>query len=564
MPAKKKDASNKPRKSSIKKETSEPQNVSVNIRGDVKKSNVVIGDDNSIVDNSQTTVNLNNERDAPVTIHANQVKVDNKTHPKLLIFYGLLVVFLAGIVLSILNYVWFRFDRIIAGGDLNVLIVPFVEEEPWGYVNTDLGWGVAQILAEGTRDAFESSGSETNLKIFGPADKVPQMLYLLSEKQLDREAEKISEEINGQIVIYGVISKDEYGDSIVTTKVYISPTNFGEAQELISDSMMGELSLGSFRLTGDTVSGADLLAQNKELRDRLEIFSSIINFLGAYVGEDFDRADEHITRAENESLWSNANGLEVIYLIHGNMQIRQARIAMVNKDLEQSLEITEQAKQNFEKANDVSMENGNGSYVRAYLGLAGAEGLRAIAEANINNDVSLIDTAALERSLDYFDEAQNAKYQPETADVAVKVNYGKAQVALAYFAKTGDAQYLEEARSNYQLVVDEYEKKRNTRINEFAALAHSGLGHITRQNGEHEIAIEHFLSAQEITVNPSLKVQCLANVGDIYFANEQYSQALKYYQDVLLRRSDIYKALSSERISEIERKIDAIKNGGSL
>lgn len=518
---------------------------SVEIGGDVKDANIVIGDD-TVIDQSTRITNI----------------IKNASS-KQLFLYGFLVVLVVTAIGGLAYYNFLRYDRTLASGQLNVLVIPFVEERPWGYANSDLGWNIAQILADGTKKAFGETGIGTDIKILGPSEKVPQ-IFPFTENQLNRAAEIISEEINGQIVIYGVISKDEYGDSIVTTKVYISPTNFGEAQELISDSMMGELSLGSFRLTGDTVSGADLLAQNKELRDRLEIFSSIINFLGAYVGEDFDRADEHITRAENEDLWSNTNGLEVIYLIHGNMQIRQARVAMVNKDLKQSLEITEQAKQNFEKANDVSMENGNGSYVRAYLGLAGAEGLRAIAEANINNDVSLIDTAALERSLDYFDEAQNAEYQPETADVAVKVNYGKAQVALAYFAKTGDAQHLEEAKSNYQLVVDEYEEKRNTRINEFAALSHSGLGHITRQNGDYEIAIEHFLSAQEITVNPSLKVQCLANVGDIYFANEQYPQALKYYQDVLLRRGDLEKAISSERILEIERRINTIKNGGSL
>jgi tetratricopeptide (TPR) repeat protein len=515
----------------------------------VKDSDLIIGRDN-VIDKSIRTTN-------------NFKTIIQNASPIQFFVFGLLVILAASLLGWLVYYNFFRYDRTIASGQLNVLVIPFVEEKPWGYANSDLGWNIAQILADGTKKALGETGIGTDIKILGPSEKVPQ-IFPFTEHQLNREAEKISKEIKGQIVIYGVISKDEYGDSIVTTKVYISPTNFGEAQELISDSMMGELSLGSFRLTGDTVSGADLLAQNKELRDRLEIFSSIINFLGAYVGEDFDRADEHITRAENESLWSNTNGLEVIYLIHGNMQIRQARVAMVNKDLEQSLEITEQAKKNFKKANDVSIENGNGSYVRAYLGLTGAESLLSIVEANINNDVSLIDTAALERSLDYFDEAQNAEYQPVTADVAVEVNYGKAQVSLAYFAKTGNAQYLEEAKSNYQLVVDEYERTGNGRISEFAALSHSGLGHITRQKGEYEIAIEHFLSAQEITVNPSLKVQCLVNVGDIYFANEQYPQALKYYQDVLLRRGDLEKAISSERISEIERRIDAIKDGGSL
>jgi len=543
---------NPPKKVRSTKKKLPEASVSVQIEGDVKDGNIIIGDGNKI---ERNTV-VNRVRNITTTII-------HKASPRDYIVFS--SVFL--LVLSIIGYFfWYnnlRYDRAIASGRLNVLIVPFVEQQVWGYGKSDLGWTVAQIFANELNESFSETGIDTDVKVLGPSDKVPT-IFGFNESHLARSAETVSEKINGQIVIYGVISEDEYGDSIVSVKVYISPKNFGEAQELISDSMMGELSLGSFRLTGDTVSGGDLLAQNKELRDRLEIFSSIINFLGAYVGEDFDRAGKYIIHAENETLWNNTNGLEVVYLVHGNMQIRQARVAMVNKDLEQVLEITEQAKQNFEKANDISTENETGSYVRAYLGLAGAEGLRAIAEANINNDVSLIDTAALERSLDYFDEAQNAEYQPETADVAVKVNYGRAQVALAYFAKTGDVQYLEEAKSNYQLVVDEYERTGNGRIGEYAALSHSGLGHITRQNGEYEIAVEHFLSAQEITVNPSLKIQCLANIGDIYFEIENYEKALKYYEDVLSRRNDLEKALSSDRIAQIEERAKFIKGGGSL
>lgn len=543
---------NSPKKARNTKKKQSQRSVSIHIEGDVKDGDIIIGDGNRVEKNTV----INRIRTITHTII-------QRASPRDYFVYS--SVFL--VILSAISYLfWYnnlRYDRAIASGRLNVLIVPFVEEKVWGYGKSDLGWTIAQIFADGVEESFAESGIDAGVKILGPSDKVPT-IFGFNESHLGSSAETVSEKVNGQILIYGLISDDEYGDKIVSVKVYISPKNFGEAQELISDSMMGELSLGSFRLTGDTASGADLLAQNKELRERLDIFSSIINFLGAYVGEDFDRAEEYIADAEDETLWSNTNGLEVVYLVHGNMQIRQARVAMVNKDLEQALEITEDAKQNFEKANDISMGNGTGSYVRAYLGLAGAEGLLAIAKANINNDVSLIDTATLERSLDYFDEAQNAEYQPETADVEVKVNYGRAQVALAYFAKTGDVQYLEKAKSNYQLVVDEYERTGNARISEYAALSHSGLGHIAWQNDEYESAVEHFLSAQDITINPSLKIQCLANIGDIYFEMENYEKALKYYEDVLSRRNDLVKALSNERIAEIEERVKFIKNGGSL
>ena len=538
-----------PKKTRCTQKKEQPQVVpAAHIQGDVHNSNIVVGNNNTI-DNSTTTHHETN------IIHA--------AKPREFAAYTVLVILLIGLLALGINYSYFRYDRAIASGKLNVLIVPFVEKKPWGYTNSDLGWSIAQIFSDGVQKSFESTGIATDIKVLGPSDKVPK-IHAFNEAQLGRSAETISEKINGQIVIYGVVTEDEYGDSIVQVKFYISPTNFGEAQELISDSMIGELSLGSFRLTGDTVNGADLLAQNEELRDRLEIFSAIINFLGAYIGEDFERAQEYITQAGTPRLWNNTSGLEVLSLLNGNMEIRHVRVLMVNKDLEGVQNSLEAARHYFNKALDISTQNGNGDYVRAYLGLAGTESLAAIAEANIHGEVSQIDTNALERSLQYLDEAEAATYQPATADVSAKVNYSRAQIALAYLAKTGSAESQAEAGKYYELVVEEYNQTGNKRITELAALSYSGLGHLASLAGQPDSAIEHFLSAQKITSNPSLKVQCLVNAGDIYFANKKYDQALKYYQDALLRRNELEKAISSERIMEIEQRINFIKTGGSL
>lgn len=546
----KKNASPKmPRRS--KKEASKNTSPSIEAGGNVKDSNLIIGDHNQVT----TTNNINRVR--------NITNVIKNARPRDFILYtSLFLVALSGFF-YLFWYNNLRYDRAISSGQLNILVVPFVEEKPWGYGQSDLGWNIAQIFTDGVKDSLKQSGINTNVKILGPSDKIPT-IFGFNETQLNHSAETLSEKINGQIVIYGVVSEDEYGDSIVSMKFYISPTNFGEAQELISDSMMGELSLGSFRLTGDTVSGADLLAQNKELRDRLGIFSSIINFLGAYVGEDFAIAQGYITQASNPSLWSNSNGLEVVYLLNGNMEIRHARTLMVNKDLVGTLESIDLARKYFNEALDISAKNGEGDYVRAYLGMAGVESLAAIAETNIKGDASLIDTNALENVLRLLDQAEKADYIPETADVNTKVNYSKAQVYLGYFAKTGDSKYLSDAQKYYQLVVDEFEETGNKRIIEFTALSHSGLGHIAAQNNQLEIAVNRFLSAQEISSNPSLKVQCLVSIGDIYFSNKVYDKALKYYQDALVRRNDLEKAISKERISEIEKRINFIKGGGSL
>jgi tetratricopeptide (TPR) repeat protein len=523
---------------------------SLRVKGGVENSTVIVGNKNTI---KNSTTFKSETKHFNTTIKA--------AKPREFAAYTLLVVLLVCLLGLGLNYFFFRYDRVIASGKLNVLVLPFLEEKPWGYVNSDLGWSIAQVFADGVKGSFEDENGDSDVKILGPSDRVPR-IFAFNENQLSRSAETISEEVNGQIVIYGVISEDEYGDSIVSVKFYISPTNFGEAQELISDSIMGELSLGAFRLSGETVGGADLLAQNKELRERLGIFSALINFLGAYIGEDFVRAEEYIAQAGDLNLWSNTNGLEVIYLLNGNMEIRHARVLMVNKDLEGTQDSIDLARKYFKDALDVSKANGQGEYTRAYLGLAGIESLAAIVEANIVGDASLIDVSALENVLNYLDQAEKADYSPETADVSVKVNYSKAQVYLAYFAKTGDETYLPDAQKYYQLVVDEFERTGNKRIAEYAALSYSGLGHIALRNNQGEMAVADFLTAQDITNNPSLKVQCLVNIGDVYFSVEDYDNALKYYQDALKRRPDLEKAVSKERILQIEKRIDDIKNGG--
>ncbi|MFN8414408.1 MAG: tetratricopeptide repeat protein [Anaerolineales bacterium] len=543
MPEHKPDSPKKPRRT--KKENVAPASPKVQVQGNATDTTIIAGDHNKV-----ETKNI--------------FQFFTQTFdPKQLVLFAVVLIVGIGVLLFGLYHAYFRYDRAIASGQLNVFIVPFLEEKPWGYMNSDLGWNIAQIFTDGAKQSFEEKGLNSSITILGPSDKVPPF-QAVTERQLNHEAETLSEKVNGQIVIYGVVTKDEYGDPIVSLKVYISPTNFGEAQELISDSMMGELSLGSFRLTGDTVSGADLLAQNKELRDRLQIFASLINFLGAYVGEDFSHAQAYLEQASDPALWSDPNGLEVIHLLQGNMELRHARVLLVAKDLDGVHQSIELAREQFNTALSLAAQNGKGRYVRAYLGLAGVESLAATAEAYLKKDGTLIDTSALEQAIKNLDLASQADYIPETADVNTKVNYSKAQIHLSYFAKTGETSHLSEAKGYYQKVIDEYQKSGNKRIKEYAALSYSGLAHIAFQEQRFEDSAKAFLTAQELTVNPSLKVQCLVGAGDAYFSLKNYDLALKYYQDALLRKKDLEKAISSERLSEIEKRIQFIKGGGSL
>ena len=90
--------------------------------------------------------------------------------------------------------------------------------------------------------------------------------------------------------------------------------------------MLGELSFGSFLLTGDTVSGSSLSDQNRELKERVSVFSLIIKGLGAHISQDFDQALVFYSLASDPQLWSNSTGLEVVNLLAGNASLRQTQI----------------------------------------------------------------------------------------------------------------------------------------------------------------------------------------------------------------------------------------------
>lgn len=439
------------------------------------------------------------------------------------------------------------------GGNLNIAVLPFVEKHLWGYSESDLGTTIAQIISEDLKNATDES-----MTVWGPSDKVPNV-WGIKEESLELSAQKKSEQLNAHIVIYGVISEDKYGDPLISVRFYISPQNFGDAQELIGSSLLGDLSIGSFRLSGDTVSGTDLLSQNEELRDRILIFSNTIKGLGAYIGQDFELANTYFGEALEPDLWKNPSGKEVLYLLLGNMSIRETRVLLDDMDKEGAYEVAQQGEYFFQKALNVSIESGKGSYARAYLGLAGLENMYAMADARLQNDTRLINKESLERMDEYLIKALEAKYQPATADITEKVAYSRGQINLAYFLLTGDEEYLDVAYNNYVSVTQAY-KKGNSRLTEFAALSFTGIANIENLQGYPEEAIESYLHGFEITHSSALKAQILINVGQIYDQQGDFENALTYYQDGIKRKQDLQKVMSNSSIAMVEQRIEEIKS----
>lgn len=445
-------------------------------------------------------------------------------------------------------------------GSFNILVVPLVEKHAWGYSSSNLGTTIASIIAADLQKSAEDQMVMFNPQIDGPQENQSGM-WSAQESGLQLEAQKLSEKLNAQIVIYGVITKDKYGDSLVSVRFYISPINFGDAQELIGASLLGELEFGSFRLSGQTVRGTDLVAQNKELRDRIQVYTLIIKGLGAYLEQDFELANTYFEQALQPALWKNPTGLEVIYLLRGNLSIRQIREMLDSSNLDAAYQLAQQAENYFDQSLEASLSIGKGTYARAYLGLAGVESFYAIAKARLANDVNFIDPNALKKQEEYLTLALSADYQPETSDIPEKVAYSRAQIALAYYQLTQDEKYLESAQTNYQVVVNAF-RNGNQRVSELSALSYSGLASIANLRKSPEEAVTHYLAGFELTSSPALKAQILVNIGRTYDVAGDTQNALQYYRDALERISDLRKVMPAHDIEMIRQRIETLQPGG--
>jgi tetratricopeptide (TPR) repeat protein len=443
------------------------------------------------------------------------------------------------------------------GGHLNILIEPFSEKYFWGYGRSSLGWNVAQNFSEDLKTT--SFNDDLNISVLGPSDH-DYVLWGWQENDLESAAQRHSERMNAQIVVYGFITKDKYGDSIVNVRFYISPNNFGDAQDLIHPSLLGELQIGSFRITGDTASGTDLLDQNRELRERIEIFAFLIKGLGSYISQDYAAANDFFSKAANQQLWSNRKGLEVIYLITGNLFLRQTQVYLDDLRINEARQNARKAAESFNQAAKVFEENYSDTYSRAYLGLAGVENYYAIAEARASDNLTLIDENALIRQENYLELALNSSKSPTTADIQEKVFYNRAQISLTYYYITYDEKFLDDARAYYYSVIDVY-KNGNNRLTEFAAMSYSGLAVLEWIEKSPDDAISNYETAYKITRNPAFKAQILLNIGRICDEYGDYKKALEHYRDAIDRKIDLEKVIQDQVVEEVIQRIKEIENG---
>ncbi len=415
-----------------------------------------------------------------------------------------------------------------ASGNLNVVIVPFLDQTDGkcGEVG-DIGLSVASAFYTLLSTSKYDETSQVR-PAFRSSDEIP-LLKGDTNDELTKSAEELARQINAQIIVYGSITCSEITKNLsANVMFFVAPTGFSDAQELI-----GDFSFNATVLYGDFRHGQDFLSLNKNLLDKIQVMSLVINSIGSFLGENYEQALNTISYALVSPLWENEDGKEVIYIIAGNIAVRYAQQLNLAGEEHLALNEAEQARDFYLLANEISVTREKGGYARAYIGLAGVEHFYATYKSQTSCQVNDIDEIKLNSEKKWLADAEKAKNRSITADIPEKIAFGRAQIDLTLYTLDFGSVDLEGVKNNFNLVINSYEGTggKNLRIQEIAAHSYSGLALTNWLNGDFQEVEENFNLAVTTTESPSLQAVYLKSLGD-YYANKQiYKKALVYYKE---------------------------------
>jgi len=327
-------------------------------------------------------------------------------------------------------------------------------------------------------------------------------------EEREAKAANLADRMKADMVIYGTIERS--GDGyLLKPEFYVNVRNFYEASE-----MVGQHTLGSdIRLSG---VGERLSAQinlNRELTKRSEVLALIAKGLGMFLTHQYEYALDLFTKANDDSFWEIDAGREVVYLFQGNAALRA-----------QDLDAAESA---YRRALRISSE-----YSRAYVGLGGYYYLLSFEVAKATGsppDINWLNTA-----LENYRLAQDAQYQPDSADIPAKTAYGGGLVYLAMWVYGSDT--VGQAQEAFNSVIEQFGEGENVRLQEMASESHANLGLIARQTTQIDEAVYHYTAAVKWGTNPSRRglyskilAELFATKGDTDQSEAAYTNCITEY-----------------------------------
>lgn len=326
----------------------------------------------------------------------------------------------------------------------------------------EIGNAIGQELALNIDRVLAASGLEFSKEVWGP-DRVGQIKGGTGE-QRTLDAQRIAEKHNAMIVIYGEIDTSQQPWQ-VTPEFYIAGLSFIDALEVAGQHELGK----AFFVPGYNDDASRIALSNK-LIGRAKPFSQLAIGVAFYATRDFERAYQELIAIENEAIWpDDIGGKQLLYLLLGNVAGRLEQIDLAETWYQQALQ--EQP-----------------GYARAYAGLGNVYFTQALDGIADDEDFSGLDLGLVQQSIDAYQQARDAEFQPDLSDIPAKVHFGLGQAYLIQ-SYADETVMVAPAIAEFQAVIEAYGDGTNPRLKELAGESYIRLGMIYHAGGEKEYAI---------------------------------------------------------------------------
>jgi tetratricopeptide (TPR) repeat protein len=415
-------------------------------------------------------------------------------------------------------------------GEFNIAIAEFSAGADGAGLPADAGQIVAeQVLARVETALSEAlNGGEVLYQVAGPV-AVGRVDGGTPEDRAISAA-VLAARLNADIVVYGVLG-EAGGAQTVQPAFYVSERAFVTAPELLGEHALG----GPIQLagTGDLASRVQV---NRQVSDRVQALTFLAAGMETMALGDYAGAQALFSSAAGLEHWPDEAGKEIVYLLLGNATGR--------------LEQMDAAEASFLKALALNPE-----YARAHVGLAGVYYRRALGVPPVSTFAE-VDPALLDRAEAELEAALSAADRPASADVDVKVAFGRGQLALVRYQMTQAAEQLALAEEAFGAVAAVHAAG-NTRVAEQAGLAHGYLGTVAFIQGDLARAEAEFRTAIETVVAPRAKAGFWAQLGDLYASQADTAQAIQAYEQAVENApDDASRALYQGQLDELRAAAD--------
>ncbi|HRQ42565.1 MAG TPA: hypothetical protein PLD25_32010 [Chloroflexota bacterium] len=368
-------------------------------------------------------------------------------------------------------------------GDFNIAVAPFYVN---GEAGAESGEDVANSIYGRLHQNFEDLNSPI-IQVWGPTEPritpVRAIIGNTPEKRAE-EAAQLAEEINADIVVYGVVNASDSSWQVIP-EFYISSKSFKDAVEILGQHKLGQI----FTIPGND-SQALRLAAGDRLTPRTEVLTHLAIGLTYYSISDYGRALENFMAIEENTLISEDVGAEVVFLLIGNtlgkqaQELRQITAEYSGESAEQEIyDLLLASESYYDRALQIDKQ-----YARALVGKGSIAYLQAVGDGN------QVDLEGLNQAVIFYLGALTAANKPALSDVDTKVHFGLGQsyLILSLVEKTIS---VDQVIAEFEAVIADYGDGKNPYVRDLAGEAHARLGLLYSRLGDNEKAVTEYEAA---------------------------------------------------------------------